>query len=137
VGHQAGTWRRKPLVLAAFACLPLRAILLSIDAHWGALFGAAALDGLASGIMLVLFYAIVANFTAETPHRNVVIGIGLALGTAGALCANGLGGILADTYGFTTAFLSLAAIGAAGFAHCLIFVSESHGDKAPAHSPAP
>jgi len=125
VGHHAARLRRRPLLLVAFAGLPVRALLLMQSAHWASLFGAEILDGLTSGIMLVLFYAILSDITRDTPHRNFVIGVGLALGTMGALLSNSIGGLVASAYGFNGAFLLLAVLGSAGLALCACFMAET------------
>jgi len=125
VGRYAEGLRRKPLLLLALAGLPIRTLLLMYGAHWGMLFAAEILDGFTSGVFLVLFYAVLSDITGATPHRNFVIGFGLALGTVGALLSNSIGGWIASGYGFNAAFAALAALGTIGVVQCLLFMPET------------
>ncbi|MFT9298611.1 MAG: MFS transporter, partial [Gluconobacter sp.] len=61
----------------------------------------------------VLFYAILSDIASESGRRNLLIGLGLALGTIGALLSNLAGGALTSGYGFNTTFLLLGVTGAA------------------------
>ncbi|MBB2203283.1 MFS transporter [Gluconacetobacter tumulisoli] len=115
VGRSAGHWPRKPPFLAALAMQPLRDLLIIRSAGWPMMCLAQILDGLSSGIILVLFYAILSDLASNGGRRNLLIGVGLAAGTVGALLSNFAGGLLTSAYGFNTAFLALAGSGAAVF----------------------
>lgn len=113
VGRKAPQWPRKPLFVLALALQPVRDGLVILSAGWSTLALVQILDGLSSGIILVLFYAILSDIASGSGRRNLLIGLGLALGTIGALLSNLAGGALASAYGFSTTFTILGLTGAA------------------------
>lgn len=112
VGKKAPRWPRKPLFIVALAIQPVRDCFVVLSAGWPTLVLIQILDGLSSGIILVLFYAILADIAAGNGHRNLLIGLGLALGTIGALLSNLASGMLTSSYGFNTTFVILGLTGA-------------------------
>ncbi|MBS1072698.1 MFS transporter [Gluconobacter cerinus] len=112
VGKKAPQWPRKPLFVVALAIQPVRDCFVVLSAGWPTLVLIQILDGLSSGIILVLFYAILADIAAGNGHRNLLIGLGLALGTIGALLSNLASGMLTSSYGFNTTFVILGLTGA-------------------------
>lgn len=112
VGKKAPQWPRKPLFVVALAIQPVRDCFVVLSAGWPTLVLIQILDGLSSGIILVLFYAILADIAAGNGHRNLLIGLGLALGTIGALLSNLASGVLTSSYGFNTTFVILGLTGA-------------------------
>ncbi|UMM07738.1 MFS transporter [Gluconobacter frateurii] len=111
VGKKAPRWPRKPLFVLALALQPVRDSLIVLSAGWPALIVIQILDGLSSGIILVLFYAILADIAVKSGRRNLLIGLGLALGTVGALLSNLASGMLTSSYGFSTTFVALGVAG--------------------------
>ncbi|OAG74632.1 transporter [Gluconobacter japonicus] len=111
VGKKAPHWPRKPLFVLALALQPVRDSLVVLSAGWPALIVIQILDGLSSGIILVLFYAILADIAVKSGRRNLLIGLGLALGTVGALLSNLASGMLTSSYGFSTTFVALGVAG--------------------------
>lgn len=87
------------------------------------------LDGISSGIILVLFYAIMSDLAEKGGRRNLLIGVGLAVGTVGALLSNFVGGWLTSAYGFNPAFLALAGSGTAVFFLFLLAMPETQEDE--------
>ena len=71
VGSKADIWGRKPLFLAGFAILPLRAVLytLSDDSAW--LIGVQLLDGVGAGIFGALAPLVVADIMRGTGRYNL------------------------------------------------------------------
>ncbi|EHH69684.1 MFS transporter [Gluconobacter morbifer] len=130
VGRYAGQWPRKPLFFLALGVQPLRDALIVISADWPVLVMAQILDGLSSGIILVLFYAILADLAANSGRRNLLIGLGLGLGTIGALLSNVVSGMLTSSYGFNTAFVALAVTGIAVALLFLFAMPETHRSQA-------
>lgn len=112
VGRKAPHWPRKPLFILALALQPIRDGLVVLSAGWPTLALVQILDGLSSGIILVLFYAILSDIASGSGRRNLLIGLGLALGTIGALLSNLAGGVLTSAYGFNTTFMILGLTGA-------------------------
>lgn len=134
IGRSAGEWPRKPLFLVALAVLPLRDVLITLSAGWPTIVAAQMLDGLSSGIILVLFYAVLSDLSSKGQKPNTLIGIGLAVGTIGALLSNFGSGQLTSHFGFNTAFFVLSGCGALVFLLYLIAMPETQEkDASPSH----
>jgi len=71
VGRTADTWGRKPLFLAGFAILPIRAVLytLSDNSFW--LVGVQVLDGVGAGIFGALTPLVIADIMRGTGRYNL------------------------------------------------------------------
>jgi MFS family permease len=110
VGRKARTWGRRPLLLAAFAALPLR----------GALFA-------------VLVPLVIADVTRGTGHFNLGQGIvGTTVGI-GASMSPTYAGWLSDHFSSQTAFLGLTAVAVIGFVATWAFMPETR--PRPEYSP--
>jgi hypothetical protein len=74
VGYKADTWGRKPLFLAGFAILPIRAVLytLSDNSFW--LIGVQVLDGVGAGIFGALAPLVIADIMRGTGRYNLAQG---------------------------------------------------------------
>ena len=66
VGRKADDWGRKPLFLAAFAVLPLRAVLYTLSDNTAWLLGVQLLDGVGAGIFMTLTPLLVADIARGT-----------------------------------------------------------------------
>jgi len=114
VGRTADSWGRKPLFLAGFAILPIRAVLytLSDNSFW--LIGVQLLDGVGAGIFGALSPLVIADIMRGTGRYNLALG---AIATAqgiGASLSGLAAGVIVDQFGYSAAFLALGA--AAGVA---------------------
>ncbi|MFC0242161.1 MFS transporter [Rhodopseudomonas telluris] len=136
VGHKADVWGRKPIFAVALGVLALRGALypLSDNPYW--LVGVQLLDGVGAGIFGALFPLVVADLTRGTGHFNVSQGaIATAAGLGGAL-STGVAGLIVVSAGYSAAFLTLAAIAAAGLALFLLLMPETRpGAEQPAPPP--
>jgi len=113
VGRTAGSWGRRPLLLLGFAALPVRGVLLSIDANPVYVVLLQALDGVSAAVFGVLLPLVAADLTRGTRHFNLCMGLlGLAVG-AGATLSTLAAGLVADRFGNGPALLALAGVGAA------------------------
>lgn len=114
VGRKADSWGRKRLFLAGFLILPLRGALytLSDDPVW--LVGVQLLDGIGAGLFGALFPLIVADLTWGTGRFNVTRGVVQAAQGIGAALSTTLAGVIVVWWGYSAAFLTLAALAAAG-----------------------
>ena len=113
VGRTADSWGRKPLFLAGFAILPLRAVLytLSDNSFW--LIGVQLLDGVGAGVFGALTPLVIADIMRGTGRYNLAQG---AIATAhgiGASLSGLAAGAIVDHLGYSSAFLTLAAAAAA------------------------
>ena len=106
VGRTADSWGRKPLFLAGFAILPIRAVLytLSDNSFW--LIGVQVLDGVGAGIFGALTPLVIADIMRGTGRYNLAQG---AIATAqgiGASLSGLAAGVIVDHFGYSAAFLS-------------------------------
>ncbi|NHN83400.1 MFS transporter [Acetobacter musti] len=125
VGRAAKHWPRRLPLLLALALQPVRDLLIMWSARWPAMCVAEVLDGLSSGVILVLFYAVLSDLASAGGRRNLLIGTGLAVGTIGALLSNFGSGLVATHYGFNAAFLMLAGSGLLAFTLFLVAMPET------------
>jgi MFS family permease len=122
VGRTADGWGRKPLFLAGFAILPIRAVLytLSDNSFW--LVGVQVLDGVGAGIFGALTPLVIADIMRGTGRYNLAQG---AIATAqgiGASLSGLAAGVIVDHFGYSAAFLAagaVAAVALAVFALCM------------------
>lgn len=113
-GARADAWGRKPLFLAAFVALTLRAVLYTVsdDRNW--LIAVQLLDGVGAGLIGALFPVIVADLTRGSGHFAAAQGVvGTVHGVGGVLSMT-LSGVLVVQAGYDAAFLTLASIAAVG-----------------------
>jgi MFS family permease len=125
VGWKADVWGRKPLLLAGFLILPLRAVLylLSDDPYW--LVAVQLLDGVGAGVFGALFPVVVKDLTRGTGRFNVSLGALSTVFGQGAALSNGLAGLVVQQAGYDAAFLTLAGIAATAFALLLLAMPET------------
>jgi MFS family permease len=110
VGRRANRWGRRPFLLAAYAVLPIRAVLytLSDNSFW--LIGVQLLDGVGAGIFAVLATLVVADLMRGTGRYNLALGAVATMQGIGASISGLVTGEIVDHAGYTPAFLSLGAV---------------------------
>jgi len=109
VGNKADIWGRRPLFLAGFAILPIRAVLytLSDNSFW--LIGVQVLDGVGAGIFGALAPLVVADIMRGTGRYNLALGaIATAVGIGASLSGLAAGEVV-DHFGYSATFLTLGA----------------------------
>lgn len=131
VGAKADVIGRKPIFLAAFGFLAIRGVLyvFSDNPFW--LVAVQCLDGIGAGIYGALFPLVVADLTRGTGRFNVAQGAVATAQGLGASFSATLAGVIIVAAGFSTAFLVLAAISAAGFGVYLTLMPETRGYVPP------
>ena len=103
---------RRPVLLAGFAAVPLRALLFAVVPGALPLTILQALDGVSAAVFGLMLPLIAADLTRRTGFLNLAIGaLGLASGL-GATCATLFAGWIGARFGAATTFLLLAAVGA-------------------------
>jgi MFS family permease len=127
VGAKADAIGRKPIFLAAFGVLAIRGVLYTLSDNPFYLVGVQLLDGIGAGIYGALFPVIVADLTRGTGRFNVSQGAVATAQSLGAALSATLAGVIIVSAGYSTAFLSLAAIAALGFALYLFAMPETRG----------
>ena len=109
VGRTADSWGRKPLFLAGFAILPIRAVLytLSDNSFW--LIGVQVLDGVGAGIFGALTPLVIADIMRGTGRYNLAQGAIATVQGIGASLSGLAAGVIVDHFGYSAAFLTLGA----------------------------
>jgi MFS family permease len=127
VGAKADLWGRKPLLLGAFAILPIRGVLytLSDDPYW--LVSVQMLDGIGAGLFGALFPLVVKDLVRGSGRFNVSLGALTTMFGLGAALSNSLAGFAVQAAGYSAAFLTLAAV--AGVALLLLLALEETLDR--------
>jgi MFS family permease len=109
-GRRANTWGRRPLLLAGFAALPIRALIFAWTNDPFILIFAQLLDGVSATMVGVLTALIVADLTAGTGRFNLAQGFVGTISGIGASLSTTLSGLLAGSLGRTAGFLGIAAV---------------------------
>jgi predicted MFS family arabinose efflux permease len=109
VGRTADSWGRKPLFLAGFTILPIRAALytLSNNSFW--LIGVQLLDGIGAGIFGALTPLVIADIMRGTGRYNLALGAIATMQGIGASLSGLAAGVIVDHFGYSAAFLTLGA----------------------------
>jgi MFS family permease len=125
VGEKARTWGRRPLLLAAFAVLPVRGFLFAVVANPVLLVVVQLLDGVTAAVFAVLVPLVIADITRGTGHFNLGQGIvGTTIGI-GASMSPTYAGYLSDHFSSHIAFLGLTAVAVLGFATTWLLMPET------------
>ena len=133
VGHKAQTWGRRPLLLAAFAALPLRGFLFAVVTNPALLVAVQLLDGVTAAVFAVLVPLVIADVTRGTGHFNLGQGIvGTTIGV-GASVSPTYAGYLSDHFSGQIAFLGLTAIAVLGFATTWALMPETRPARTARH----
>jgi len=110
VGYKADSWGRKPLFLAGFAILPIRAVLYTLcdNSFW--LIGVQLLDGVGAGIFGALTPLVIADIMRGTGRYNLAQGAVATLQGIGASLSGLAAGEIVDHFGYAAAFLTSGAV---------------------------
>jgi MFS family permease len=129
VGYKADTWGRKPLFLAGFAILPIRAVLytLSDNSFW--LIGVQLLDGVGAGIFGALAPLVIADIMRGTGRYNLPQGAIATMQGIGASLSGLAAGEIVDHFGYSATFLTL---GAAALVAVIVFFLQMPETAQPA-----
>jgi predicted MFS family arabinose efflux permease len=123
---------RRPVLVAGFAAVPLRALLFAVLPGALPLTVFQALDGVSAAVFGLMLPLIAADLTQRTGYLNLAIGaLGLASGL-GATFSTIIAGWIGDHFGDTTTFLFLAAAGAMAVVLLWIAMPETRPPQTPA-----
>jgi predicted MFS family arabinose efflux permease len=124
-GRKAGSWGRKPLLLIAFAVLPVRAVLYTFAHRTAALVAIQMLDGVGAGIFGVVSVLVIADLTQGSGRFNLTQGaIGTAVGI-GASLSQVIAGAIVHHFNYNAGFLFLASVAAVALAILYFFMPET------------
>jgi MFS family permease len=124
-GRYAGTWGRRPLLLIAFAALPIRGVLYTLTDNTILLVAIQILDGIGAGLFGVVSVLVIADRTGGTGRFNFALG---AISTAtgiGASLSQVVAGSIAHHFGSHAGFLFLASVGVAALVLLFVGVQET------------
>jgi MFS family permease len=107
VGRTADSWGRKPLFLAGFAVLPIRAVLYTLSDNSAWLIGVQVFDGVGAGIFGALTPLVIADIMRGTGRYNLAQGAVATVQGIGASLSGLLAGVIVDRFGYTVTFLVL------------------------------
>jgi len=133
VGRTADSWGRKPLFLAGFAVLPLRAVLYTLSNNSSWLIGVQVLDGVGAGIFGALTPLVIADIMRGTGRYNLAQGAIATVQGVGASLSGLAAGVIVDHFGYSAAFL---AAGGAALVALVIFAlgMPETAERDPPHS---
>jgi predicted MFS family arabinose efflux permease len=133
-GRRAGTWGRKPLLLIAFAVLPIRGVLYTLTSNTALLVTIQVLDGIGAGIFGVVSVLVIADLTRGTGRFNLTLGaITTAVGIGAALSQT-IAGSIVHHLGSRAGFLFLAGVASVALAILYFFMTETREKR---WSPSP
>lgn len=131
VGRRAQQWGRRPLLIAAFAVVPIRAVLFATVHDPYLLVAVQLFDGLTASVFSVLVPLTIADLTRGTGRFNLAQGMVGTMTGIGASLSPTLAGYVTDTYDSSAAFLSLAAVAALGFTVVALLMPETRPPPQP------
>jgi len=122
---RANVLGRKPLLLLAFAALPLRGGLCIWfdDPSW--LLAVQVLDGVGGGLFDALLPLVLADIMGGTGHYSVARGVVGTVQGIGGSSSQVLAGYIVTTAGYNAAFLTLAMVATAGLLLIIIAMPET------------
>ncbi|KKB63326.1 major facilitator transporter [Robbsia andropogonis] len=109
------------VILIAFLALPLRGVVAAMFMSTWGVWPVQALDGIGAGLQSVVVPALVVRLLKGTGRVNVGQGVVMTVQGVGAALSPALGGMLAQHFGFATAFLVLGGISTGSIALWLCF----------------
>jgi len=135
VGRTADSWGRKPLFLAGFAILTIRAVLYTFSDNSFWLIGVQLLDGVGAGIFGALTPLVIADIMRGTGRYNLALGAIATMQGIGASLSGLAAGLIVDHLGYSAAFLTLgAAAGVALIVFALGMPETAEPETAPQQS---
>jgi len=124
-GIKAGQWGRKPLLLIAFAALPIRGVFYTLTDKTVWLVAIQVLDGVAAAIFGVVSVLVIADLTKGSGRFNLTLGAVTAAVGTGAALSQTIAGAIVYRFGYHAGFLFLAAVATAAFAILYCFMPET------------
>ncbi len=102
---------RRPLLLIAFAAVPLRALLCAVgdDPTW--ILGAQLVDGMGLGLFDAVLPLALADMMSGTGRYSFARGVLSMIGGVGGSLGQGAAGFIVTALGYNSAFLALTAVG--------------------------
>lgn len=116
---------RRPIFMVALIILPIRGILFSMTDTPMAVVAIQLLDGVAAGIFGVISVVIASDLMRGTGRFNLAQGL-VALATGlGASVSNVVGGLVAQTFGYSMGFITLTSVAITGLVFFAFLMPET------------
>ncbi len=125
VGRRARTWGRRPLLLAGFLVLPLRALLFVLISNPIMLIAVQLLDGISGMVLGVLTPLVIADLTMGTGRDNLSQGFVGTVSGIGAALSTTITGLIAERLGITAGFIEVFAVALAAALGVWFFMPET------------
>ena len=125
VGKMAHIWGRRPLLLIAFAMLPVRGLMYAMTRDLELLVILEILDGITSSIFAVVSVLVISDLTRGTGRFNLILGIMATATSIGAALSQVTAGYVAHHYGVNQGFFFLTFVAAGAFAVLALFMPET------------
>lgn len=116
---------RKPLLLTAFFLVASRALLFNTTSNPYLLLSIQILDGMAAGIMSIIFTVITSDLAVKTGRFNFLLGFFAVSISVGAAISNTMAGYIVKYFGFHAGFLTLACVALLGAAFFALLMPET------------
>lgn len=124
-GKLAQTLGRKPVLLLAFAVLPIRGLLYCLGNSPSIVVPVQLLDGIGAGVFGVLCPVVCADLTQRTGHYSAVRGLIFTAQGVGAAFSNILAGWIVKDFGYVAGFSALSTIAICGLLICSFRLPET------------
>ena len=131
VGRQVERVGRRPLLLLAFAPLPIRGLVLALSPDPYVITLVQLLDGISAATIGILVPLVIADATRGSGHFNLAQGVVATAVGIGAAFSTTLAGYTVDAFGHQTAFLILMGVGAVGFLLVMAVMPETKPQRIP------
>jgi MFS family permease len=125
VGRTADSWGRKPLFLAGFTILPVRAVLYTFSDNSFWLIGVQLLDGVGAGIYGALTPLVIADIMRGTGRYNLAQGAIATVHGIGASLSGLAAGVIVDHFGYSAGFLAAGAAASVALAVFALWMPET------------
>lgn len=138
IARRAGDWGRKPLLLAGFGVLPLRAVLFVLAPNPWAIVAIQATGGLTAAVIGILTPLLICDVTRGTGRFNLAQGVAGTAQGIGSAVSTACSGFIVELWGYAAGFLILAAIAVGGLAVIYFLLPETMpGEFRPARPGQP
>ena len=131
VGRQVERVGRRPLLMLAFAPLPVRGFVLAFSSDPYVITLVQLLDGVSAATVGILVPLIIADVTRGSGHFNLAQGVVATAVGIGAAFSTTLAGYTVDALGYRAAFLMLMGVGTIGFLLVMAVMPETKPGNIP------
>ncbi|MGP0093032.1 MAG: MFS transporter [Xanthobacteraceae bacterium] len=132
VGRSAQRFGRRPLLLAGFAVLPVRALLFVLISNPVLLTAVQLLDGISATVLGVLTPLVIADVTMGTGRFNLAQGFVGVVSGFGAVASTAVAGVIAQRFGPMAGFLEILTAAVAAAVDVWLFMPET---RPSSHAP--